>query len=91
MHFEVFSSLSNATGGKYSILTSQLAMPAALSATIFADTTTYPSSRTNLAQVSLSNDNVFGDNSAAQLAQQTPTFVAAATGYTATALIGIAR
>jgi len=91
MHFEVFSTLGNATGGRYSILTSQLAMPAALSATIFADTTTYPSSRTNLAQVSLSNDNVFGDNSAAQLAQQTPTFVAAATGYTATALIGIAR
>lgn len=91
MHFEIFSNLGNATGGRYSILTSQLAMPAALCSTIFADTATYPSSRSNLAQVSLSNDNVFGDNSSAQLAQQTPAFVAATTGYTATALIGIAR
>ncbi|VVT00243.1 Intradiol ring-cleavage dioxygenase [Sphingomonas sp. EC-HK361] len=91
MHFEIFSSLSNALGGKYAILTSQLAMPAALCNTLFADTTTYPSSKTNFAQVSLSSDNVFGDNTAAQLTQQTPTFTAAATGYTATALIGIAR
>lgn len=91
MHFEIFSSVSNAIGGKYSILTSQLAMPAALCATIYADTATYPSSKTNFARVSLSSDNVFGDNSTAQLAQQTPAFVAAASGYTATALIGIAR
>jgi protocatechuate 3,4-dioxygenase beta subunit len=91
MHFEIFSSLANATGGKYSVLTSQLAMPAALCTTIYADTTTYPSSETNFARVSLSSDNVFGDNSTAQLTQQTPAFVAASTGYTATALIGIAR
>ena len=91
MHFEVFSSLSNAIGGKYSILTSQLAMPASLCSTIFADTSTYPTSKTNFARVSLTNDNVFSDNTAAQLAQQTPAFVAAASGYTATALIGIAR
>ena len=91
MHFEIFSSLGNAIGGRYSILTSQLAMPAALCTTIYADTATYPSSRTNFARVSLSSDNVFGDNSTAQLAQQTPAFAAAASGYTATALIGIAR
>ena len=92
MHFEVFSSVANALGGKYSILTSQLAMPSALSTTIFADTTTYPSSKTNFAQISLSSDNVFGDNTAAQLAQQTPAFTGSvAAGYTATALIGIAR
>lgn len=90
IHFEVFSSLANATGGKYAVLTSQLAMPSALSTTIYADTTTYPSSKTNFAQVSLSSDNVFGDNTSAQITQQTPTFTAAATGYTATALIGIA-
>ncbi|PNB46270.1 hypothetical protein C1X73_34800 [Pseudomonas sp. FW305-130] len=65
-------------------------MPSALSTTIYADTTTYPSSKTNFAQVSLSSDNVFGDNTSAQITQQTPTFTAAATGYTATALIGIA-
>lgn len=91
-HFEVFSSLSNALSGKYSILTSQLCMPAAICNTVFADTTTYPSAKGIFAGLSLSTDNVFGDNTAAQLAQQTPTFTGSvASGYTATALIGIAR
>lgn len=92
IHFEIFSSLSNALGGKYSILTSQFAMPAALCSTIYADTTTYPSSATNFSKVSLSNDLVFGANTAAQIAQQTPTFTGSvAAGYAATVLIGIAR
>lgn len=92
MHFEVFSSLSNALGGRYSILTSQLAMPAAVSSAVYADATTYPSSATNFARVSLSSDMVFADNTAAQIAQQTPTFTGSvAAGYTAAATIGIAR
>jgi protocatechuate 3,4-dioxygenase beta subunit len=91
MHFEVFSSLSNALGGKYAVLTSQFCMPSALCTTLYADTATYPSSSANFAKVTLSSDNVFGDNTSAQITQQTPTFTAAATGYTATALIGIAR
>jgi len=92
MHFEVFSSLSSATGGRYAVLTSQFAMPAALCNAVYADTTTYPASATGFARVSLSNDNVFGDNTAAQIAQQTPTFSGSpSAGYTATALIGIAR
>lgn len=90
IHFEIFSSLANATGGRYAVLTSQLALPSATCTTVYADTTTYPSSRTNFAQVSVSNDNVFGDNTTAQVTQQTPVFTAAATGYTATAVIGIA-
>jgi protocatechuate 3,4-dioxygenase beta subunit len=91
-HFEVFSSLSNALSGKYSILTSQLCMPAEICNSVFADTATYPSAKSIFAGLSLSTDNVFGDNSAAQLAQQTPTFTGSvASGYTATALIGIAR
>ena len=92
MHFEVFSSLSNALSGRYSVLTSQLAMPAATCTSIYADTTLYPSNATNFARVSLTSDNVFGDNASAQLAQQTPAITgSAATGLTATALIGIAR
>lgn len=91
IHFEIFSSLAAATGGKYALLTSQLALPAAACATVYADTTTYPSSKSNFAKVSTASDNVFGDNSAAQIAQQTPTFTMVAAGYTATALIGIAR
>jgi protocatechuate 3,4-dioxygenase beta subunit len=92
MHFEVFSSLANAIGGRYAVLTSQLAMPAAICNTVFADTATYPSSKSNFASISLSSDNVFGDNTSAQLAQQTPAFSGSvAAGYAAAALIGIAR
>lgn len=92
MHFEVFSSLANATSGRFAVLTSQFAMPAATCSTVYTDATTYPSSASRFTRVSLSNDNVFGDNSAAQIAQQTPTFSGSpSTGYTATALIGIAR
>ena len=92
IHFEVFSSLSNALSGRYAVLTSQLAMPAATCATIYADTTTYPSSSSNFARVSLSSDNVFGDNTSALIAQQTPTFTGSTSaGYAANAVIGIAR
>jgi protocatechuate 3,4-dioxygenase beta subunit len=92
LHFEVFSSLSNALSGRYSILTSQLAMPAGVSSTVYADATTYPSSAGALGRVSLSSDGIFGDNTAAQVAQQTPTFSGSvAAGYTAAAIIGIAR
>ncbi|WP_425229457.1 intradiol ring-cleavage dioxygenase [Sphingomonas sp.] len=92
MHFEVFSSVANALGGRYAVLTSQFALPAAINAAVYADTTTYPSSATIYRNVSLSSDNVFGDNTAAQLAQQTPAFTGSpSAGYSATALIGIAR
>ncbi|MCP8890408.1 dioxygenase family protein [Sphingomonas faeni] len=92
MHFEVFSSLTAATGGRHAILTSQLAMPAALCNAVYADTTLYPASATRFATISTSSDNVFGDNTAAQVAQQTPTFAGSvADGYTASAVIGITR
>jgi len=92
MHFEVFSSLSNATSGRYAVLTSQLAMPSAVCTAVYADTTTYPSSATRFTRVSLSSDGVFGDNTSAQIAQQTPAFTGSTSaGYAATALIGIAR
>jgi protocatechuate 3,4-dioxygenase beta subunit len=92
IHFEVFSSLSNALSGRYAVLTSQLAMPAAACTTVYSDTAIYPFSSTNFARVSLSSDNVFGDNTVAQIAQQTPTLTGtAAAGYAANAVIGIAR
>jgi protocatechuate 3,4-dioxygenase beta subunit len=92
MHFEIFSSLSNALGGRYSILTSQLALPAAVCSTVYADAATYPSSASLFARVSLASDGVFGDNTAAQITQQTPAVTGSvAAGYTATATIGIAR
>lgn len=92
IHFEVFSSLATAVGGNYASLTSQLAMPVAACNSVYADTTTYPSSATNLASVNLSSDNVFGDNTSAQITQQTPTLTGGpSSGYTGTAVIGLAR
>lgn len=91
IHFEIFSSQSAATSGRYAVLVSQLALPAAVCSTVYADTTTYPSSKTNFAAISLASDNVFGDNTSAQLAQQTPAMSGSPTaGYTATATIGLA-
>jgi len=92
IHFEIFSSLSNAIGGNYASLVSQLALPAAACTSVYADSTTYPSSATNFASISISSDNVFGDNSGAQIAQQTPTLTGGpSSGYVGTATIGLAR
>lgn len=92
IHFEVFSSLSNATSGRYAALVSQLAMPAATCAEVYNNASGYSTSVRNFAGVSLSGDNVFGDNSSAQVAQQTPTMSGSATtGYSATAVMGLAR
>jgi len=92
IHFEVFSSLSNATSGRYAALVSQLAMPAAACSDIYNNANGYSASVRNLAGVSLAGDNVFGDNSSAQIAQQTPVMSgSAAVGYSASAVIGLAR
>ncbi|ATY34813.1 intradiol ring-cleavage dioxygenase [Sphingomonas psychrotolerans] len=91
IHFEVFSSLSNATSGRYAALVSQLAMPAAACSEVYNNAGGYGTSLRNLGGVSLSGDNVFGDNASAQIAQQTPAMSgSAAVGYTATAVIGLA-
>lgn len=91
IHFEVFSSLANATGGRFARLIGQLAMPAAVCSTIYNGSSTYSSSVRNLSGVSIASDNVFGDNSAAQIAQQTPTMTGSVSaGYTATATVGLA-
>lgn len=90
IHFEVFSSLSGATGGRAAALISQLAMPSQVCSAIYADSG-YSESSTNFARTSISSDNVFGDNSSAQIAQQTPTMSGSvSTGYTGTATIGLA-
>ncbi|WHU02985.1 MULTISPECIES: dioxygenase family protein [unclassified Sphingomonas] len=92
IHFEVFSSLANATGGRYATLISQLAMPSAACSTVYNNATGYSTSIRNFASVSINSDNVFGDNTSAQIAQQTPVMSGSvAAGYTATAVIGIAR
>lgn len=91
IHFEVFSSLSNATSGRYAVLISQLAMPAATCTSVYSDISTYGSSAERFRNVSLSDDNVFGDNSDAQMVAMTPSFSGSTSaGYTLAATVGIA-
>ncbi|MDV3457479.1 hypothetical protein RZN05_10830 [Sphingomonas sp. HF-S4] len=67
-------------------------MPAAACVEVYNNASGYSASVRNYAGVSLSGDNVFGDNSSAQLAQQTPAMRgSAAVGHSATAVIGLAR
>ncbi|GAA2857318.1 3,4-dioxygenase subunit beta [Actinoplanes cyaneus] len=66
IHFEVYSSLANATSGDGPIVkTSQIAIPEDIADLVYA-TDGYSKSVTNLSQVSLATDNVFGDDSAAR-------------------------
>ncbi|WP_156680431.1 intradiol ring-cleavage dioxygenase [Sphingomonas profundi] len=89
MHFEIFSSLTAATSGRAALLTSQLAMPRDVCTTVYASGG-YSGSTSRLASVTTANDNVFGDNSAAQIAAMTPTVTGSVSaGYTATVTLGI--
>lgn len=90
IHFEVFSSQANATSGRYAVLISQLAMPAEACAAVYA-TSGYSTSQGNYAAISIARDNVFGDNTTAQMAVMTPTLTGStAAGYTGNTTIGIA-
>ena len=100
IHFEVYSSVDDATGGGSPIATSQLALPEDVCAEVYA-TAGYEQSVQNLGQVSLESDNVFSDDQAAhQLATVTLAADAAdsssttisgdaATGYVATLTVPV--
>lgn len=61
IHFEVFGSLADATGGGEKLATSQVAIPDAACDAVFA-TEGYEQSVQNADQVSLTSDGVFGDD-----------------------------
>jgi protocatechuate 3,4-dioxygenase beta subunit len=86
IHFEVYRSLDQATSSGQIVKTSQLALPEAACAEVYA-TTGYEQSVRNLSQTSLTSDNVFGnDGGVHQLATVTgnPT-----EGYVGTLTIGV--
>lgn len=86
MHFEVFRTLAEATSGNNDIRTSQLALPAAVCQTVYAQSG-YSGSTANLAAISLASDNVFSDGTTLQLATVTGSVAA---GYAATLQVGLA-
>ncbi len=93
IHLEVFSSTANATSGRFAVLVGQLALPAAACSAVYSGaSSTYTNGTSNFARISIANDNVFGNNTAAQIAQQTPTLSGSvAAGYTGSVTVGLAR
>jgi protocatechuate 3,4-dioxygenase beta subunit len=71
IHFEVFESVEAAVSGEASVLTAQMALPEAECAAVYAADARYANGTRNLGRISLATDNVFRDNSAAALTQQT--------------------
>lgn len=84
-HVEVFSSVDDATGDGRALVTSQLALPEDVCATVFA-TEGYEDSVRNLDRVSLDSDMVFSDGVDDQMAVVSGSVEA---GYTASLTVGV--
>ena len=85
-HFEIYSSLAEATSASNVIHTSQLALPEAICDTVYA-TDGYSQSVRNLSQISLETDNVFSDGVSLQMATVTGDVTS---GYKAQLVVGVA-
>lgn len=70
IHFEVYPSLAQATSSGNKTATSQMALPEDVSKAVYA-TPGYEASESNLSQVTLASDNVFGDGYDLQLPEVT--------------------
>lgn len=90
IHFEVFGSIEAAVSGEASVLTAQIAMPEADCADVYAADARYSNGTVNLGRISIATDNAFSDNSADQIAQQTPVLTGdPQTGYAGTVTIAV--
>ena len=86
IHFEVYPDQASITDSTTAIATSQVALPKNACDAVYA-TTGYESSVSNLAQLTLASDNVFGDDGgASQLGAVTGSVSA---GYTVTLTAGV--
>ncbi len=85
IHFEVYASLDDATGGGEPTATSQIALPEDACSAVYA-TAGYEQSAQNLAQTSLESDMVFSDGADAQLAAVEGDVDS---GYTATLTVSV--
>lgn len=86
IHFEVYESLANATSSGRIVKTSQIALPKEASDAVYA-TSGYESSVRNISRVSLSSDNVFGNDGGIHQIASTSGDVTS--GYRAALTIGI--
>jgi protocatechuate 3,4-dioxygenase beta subunit len=86
IHFEVYPDEASITDSTNAIATSQVALPQDVCTTVYAESG-YEQSVNNLSQVTLSSDNVFGDDSGAlQLATVTGDV---SSGYTVSLNVGV--
>jgi protocatechuate 3,4-dioxygenase beta subunit len=86
IHFEVYSSVADATSSGPIVKTSQIALPKETCDVVYA-TDGYSSSVRNLSQVSLQRDNVFGND--AGIHQIASTSGDVSSGYTSALTIGV--
>ena len=85
IHFEIFSSLANATAATGKVKTSQLALSEAACTAVY-ETSGYEVSKTNFPRTPLARDNVFSDGSNLQVSAVSGDV---AGGYTATLIVGV--
>ncbi|MDO5641795.1 MAG: hypothetical protein Q4G26_05320 [Paracoccus sp. (in: a-proteobacteria)] len=71
IHFEIFATPEAAVSGAQSVLTAQIALPGDICAALYASDPRFAGSTANLDRLTLQSDNVFGDNTPEELAQQT--------------------
>ncbi|MEI9931063.1 MAG: hypothetical protein WDM89_11090 [Rhizomicrobium sp.] len=91
MHLEIFTSLAQATNGRNSLLTTQLALPADVCGNVYDNAKGYSGSIDPFSHITLQTDQCFGDNTKAQNRVMTPKFKGSIDdGYVATATVGIA-
>ena len=89
IHFEVYPSLDLATLYTNKVLTSQIAMPEEICDSVYA-TSGYSQSASNFARTSIAGDNVFADNTDAQMDVVTPSLSGdVVAGFEGTLVIGI--
>lgn len=91
IHFEVFETTEKAVSGEASLLTAQIAIPEAEALVVYNDDVDeYPNSTRNLGRITIPSDNVFGDNSDEEVAQQTLAMTGdAEAGYTGAVTIPV--
>ncbi len=89
-HFEVFENVEAAISGESSVLTAQIALPEAECAALYAADPRYSNGTRNLGRITLARDNIFADNTPAQIEQQTLAMTGdPATGYRGTLTIPV--
>ncbi len=87
MHFEVYRSTTTASSWTNKLRTSQLALPEDVCRSVYAGSSGYSGSLSNLNGVSLTSDNVFSDGVSTQLATVTGSL---SEGYVARLTVGVA-